>query len=180
MDHWLAVADFTATHHGLIDRRALTQLGVRKPELERWVAASRLVRCAPRVWRVVGAPMSWEQQLMAGLMTLGPTAAVSHAAAAALHGFDQFEPGPVQFLVPPGKRGSRFEGDVRSSSSLRPTDTVTVRGLRVTSATRTIVDLVWEVDRDGVAAAIDSAVRMRVSAPAAIERRIRDLRGPRK
>jgi len=117
---------------------------------------------------------------MCGLMTLGPTAAVSHCAAGALHGFDHFEPGPVQFLVPPGKRGSRFEGDVRSSSSLRRNDTVTVRGLRVTSATRTIVDLVWEVDRDDLAAAIDSAVRMRISAPAAIERRIRELRGPRK
>src|SRR5690606_8709599 len=53
-------------------------------------------------------------------------------------------------------------------------------GLRVTSATRTIVDLVWEVDREDLAAAIDSAVRMRISAPAAIERRIRELRGPRK
>ena len=63
MDHWLACADFSAAHFGLVDRAALTRIGVRKTELERWVAASRLVRCAPRVWRVIGAPESWEQQL---------------------------------------------------------------------------------------------------------------------
>jgi hypothetical protein len=180
MDHWLAVAAFTADHHGLVDRAELNRIGVRKPELERWVAASRLERCAPRVWRLVGSPLSWEQRLMTGLMTLGPSAAVSHQAAAALHGFDRFEPGAVQFLVPPGKRGTRFDGDVRSSTSMCRSDTVTVSELRVTSATRTIVDLVWEVDREDLAAAIDSAVRMRASAPAAIERRIRQLRGRRK
>jgi hypothetical protein len=180
MDHWLAVAAFTAEHHGLVDRAELNRIGVRKPDLERWVAASRLARCAPRVWRLVGAPVSWEQRLMTGLMTLGPSAAVSHCAAAALHGFDHFEPGPVQFLVPPGKRGSRFDGDVRSSASIGRGDTVTVNGLRVTSATRTIVDLVCEVDGEDLAAAIDSAVRLRISAPAAIERRIRELRGPRR
>lgn len=180
MDRWLALTAYTADHHGLVDRTELTRLGVRKPELERWVATSRLERCAPRVWRLVGAPASWEQQLLVGLLTLGPAAAVSHRAAAALHGFDRFEPGPVQFLVPPGKRGSRFDGDVRSSGSLRRGDTVTVRGLRVTSATRTIVDLVGAVDREDLAAAIDSAVRKRISAPAAIEHRISALRGPRR
>jgi hypothetical protein len=177
MDHWLAVCDITAGYHGLIDRAALTRLGVRKPELERWVASSRLVRCAPRVWRLVGAPQTWEQRLAIGLLTLGPAAAVSHHAAAALHGFDHFETGPVQFLVPRGKRGSRFDGDVRSSNSLRRADTVTVRGPRVTSATRTIVDLVTEVDRDDLAAAIDSAVRMRATAPAVLRRRLEALRG---
>lgn len=177
VDHWLAVCELTAGHHGLIDRAALTRIGVRKPELERWVASSRLVRCAPRVWRLVGAPQSWEQQLAIGLLTLGPTAAVSHHAAAALHGFDGFEPGPVQFLVPRGRRGSRFDGDVRSSNSLRRADTVTVRGLRVTSPTRTIVDLVTEVCRDDLAAAIDSAVRMRATAPSVLRRRLEQLRG---
>jgi hypothetical protein len=114
---------------------------------------------------------------MIGLMTLGPTAAVSHRAAAALHGFDRFDRGPVEFLVPRGKRGTRFVGDVRSSNSLRRTDTVTVRGLRVTSATRTIVDLVTVVSRDDLEAAIDSAVRMRATAPAVLRRRLEELRG---
>ena len=114
---------------------------------------------------------------MLGLMALGPTVAVSHRAAAALHGFDRFDRGPVEFLVPRGKRGTRFVGDVRASNSLRRTDTVTVRGLRVTSATRTIVDLVAVACREDLEAAIDSAVRMRATAPAVLRRRLDELQG---
>lgn len=173
MDPWPAVSAYLARHHGLIDRVHLAQLGVRRGQIARWVAAGRLERCAPRVWRLVGSPATWEQRLQAGLLSLGPAAAVSHAAAAALHGLDRWPPGPTEFLVPRGSRHTTVDATVHSSRQIGRADVVTVRGLRTTAATRTIIDLAGSgADRERLAAAIDSAVRLGLSAPVVVTRRL--------
>ena len=176
MDTWGQVSAFLAAHHGLIDRAALARLGVGRGEIGRWVADRRLERCAPRVWRLVGAPATWEQRLQAGLLSLGPGAAVSHGAAAALHRLDRWPPGPVEFVVPRSARHVALDAVVHSTRSIGRTDTVTVNGLRTTSATRTIIDLAGSgVNGDGLRAAIDSAVRFELSAPIVITRRLNKL-----
>ena len=54
----------------------------------------RWIRVGVRAFTIAGTPPSWEQQLAAGLLDLGPEAVVSHRAAAALHGFDGFSRSP--------------------------------------------------------------------------------------
>lgn len=173
MDQWVAVSRFMERHHGVIDRERLARFGVGRGEIARWVAAGRLERCAPRVWRLVGSTATWEQQLQAGLLSLGPRAAVSHAAAAAWLGLDRWAPGPVEFIVPRGSRLAAVPGIVHSARGIGAADIITVRGMRTTAATRTVIDLAEAgAESDRLAAAIDSAVRLGLSAPVVITRRL--------
>ncbi len=134
---------------------------------------------ASAVYGLAGAPRTVERELTLGLLVLGPTAVVSHEAAARLHRFDRCLADAVEFTVPRDhrQRGSGFR--VHSTLVLPAIDRVTVGGFRCTSATRTIIDLA----ASGVAvvrleAAIDSAVRSGASAPVVLARRLQELRGP--
>jgi Protein of unknown function (DUF559) len=177
MDRWNEVVVVLADQHGVIGLEQLRRRGVSRHVVDRWVGQARLERCAPRVWRLAGAPVTWEPQLMEGLLSLGPDAAVSHAAAAKLHGFDRATAPAVEFLVPRGQRHGRIDRTVHSSKLIRPWDTIVVRGLRVTSATRTILDLAnVGAHPERVMAAIDSAIRMELSSPEVIAARLHDIR----
>ena len=177
MDRWPEVVALLAEQHGLVATNQLTDLRLSRHTIARWTREHRLEKTAPGVLRLVGAPSTWEQRLMRGLLSLGGSAAVSHGAAARLHGLDRALPDDVAFLVTRSHRNSRLDDTVHSSGLIAKVDLVTVDGFRVTSATRTILDLAnIEVDPDRLRAAIDSAVRLQLSAPQAIRRRLQDLR----
>jgi very-short-patch-repair endonuclease len=83
---------------------------------------------------------------------------VSHAAAAALHGFDRYRPGPLELTVtrhlrpPRGVKLHRVE-------SLSSKELATVQGICVTSPTRTLLDLAAVDTEPMVHAAVDQALR---------------------
>lgn len=177
MDDWTAVAEFCAAHHGVVDREELDRIGISRGQRQRWIAGGRLERVAPRVWRIVGAPNTWRQQLSIGTLSLGHPAAASHDAAARLHRFDRAPAEVVEFLVPAAQRSPRLDATVHCSKLIRPWDIVWVDGIRTTSATRTILDLANKgVHPDRVKAAIDTAVRRQLSAPRVIAERLYDIR----
>ena len=122
---------------------------------------------------------TWEQALMAGLLDLGDGAVVSHRAAAALHGFDGFDPGPVEFLQPRRRRGSGVGWKVHTTVRLELIDRVEVDGFRCTSASRTVVDLAGSARVRALERAIDSAVRDGLSSPTFLAHRLRALRPAR-
>lgn len=178
MSTWTNVTEHLDAQHGVIARRQLETAGVANSQLRSWVASRRLERAAPRVWRVVGAPVTWHQRLHTGLLSLGRMSWVSHGAAARLHGFDRAPAGAVDFLVIRGHRSVDLEERVHSTRRWGPTDEVVVDGLRVTSATRTILDLAnARAHPDRIRAAIDTAVRLELSSPEAIRLRLDQLRG---
>ncbi|HWL43057.1 MAG TPA: DUF559 domain-containing protein [Ilumatobacter sp.] len=176
MDLWFAATHIAGPQQGLLSAVDLERVGATRHVLARWVADGRLERVAPRVWRIGGSPDTWEQRLRAGLLSLGPAAAVSHGAAAGWHGLERAPTAAVAFLVPREHKGARLDAPVHHSRSIGRLDIVSVRGFRVTSATRTIIDLANSgLDTDSLRAAIDSAVHLQLSAPTAIARRLRAL-----
>ena len=180
MSEWSDVAGWCALQHGVVSADELAgPLGVSRAQLRAWVRGRRLVRVAPRVWRVNGSPVTWEQRLRVGLLSLGRDAVVSHDAAARLHELDRAPRDAVEFTVPRGQRTARITERVHSTRVLPPTDCVRIDGFRATSATRTIIDLARaRVSGPRLAAAIDSAIRSGASAPVVIQRRLAALRGP--
>jgi very-short-patch-repair endonuclease len=166
-----------AAQHGSVSVAQLRALRLSRHTVARWTSEHRLERCAPGVLRLVGSPITWEQRLMSGLLALGRSAAVSHRAAARLHGLDRSTTDEVEFLVKRGQRNSRLADRVHSSGLIGRRDVVTVDGFRVTSATRTIIDLAnIDVETDRLRAAIDSAVRLQLSSPEVIRRRLAEVR----
>jgi len=173
-----AVTELAAEQEGLLSTPQLRSVGISKWMQQRLVADGRLRRIAPRVYVIRGAPNTHRQRLRAGLLCLGDRSWVSFEAAAALHGLDRSDPRAVEFTVARGRRPPLLPFAVHTSTRLRPIDVVTVDGFRATSATRTIFDLALAgAHRHRIEAAIDSAVRLQLSSPEVLQRRLADLRG---
>jgi very-short-patch-repair endonuclease len=161
----------------------LTLAQLADAELTGWrhrqlIASGWLRRAAPRVYVVAGAPDTHRQRLQLGLLCLGEQSWISYEAAAALHGLDRSDPLAVEFTVDRRRRTPALAFTVHTTTRLPPIDQVTVNGLRVLSATRTVFDLALarsHVRR--VEAAIDSAVRLELSSPEVLATRLETLRG---
>ncbi len=180
---WARVVAAAETQFGVLSLDQLCdvdgEVRVTKAQVRRWVRDGRLVKAAPRVWRVGGAPATWHQRLCTGLLSLGSEACVSHESAAQLHGFDRTPPDRVEFTVARPQRQGRLEETLHTTKYWPRTDRTTIDGFRVTSATRTIIDLARaRVPEPRLQAAIESAVRTGASAPLVVERRLSELRGP--
>jgi very-short-patch-repair endonuclease len=141
------------------------------------LGTGRFERLGVRVLRVAGSTSSWEQQLMAGLLNLGPSAVVSHRAAAALHGFDGFGRVPIEFTVPRALRNRGPSWNVHSTRRIEQLDRDRVGPFACTSASRTIIDLAAQAGASELSRAIDSAVREGLSSPTFLRHRLRQLRG---
>jgi very-short-patch-repair endonuclease len=165
--------------YGLITLEQLAELGMTRQQLRTLVGDVWLLPMAPWVYGIAGAPPSIERRLMLGLLSLGPSAVVSHEAVARLHGFDRCLPDAVEFSVPRGCRHARGPFRVHSTRELPPIDRVSVDGFRCTSATRTIIDLARaRITTVRLEAAIDSAARAQLISPVVLDRRLAALRGP--
>ena len=128
---------------------------------------------------MAGSPDTWRRRLWIGLLALDGRGWVSHEAASRLHGFDRARNDVVEFTVPRRARGLACSATVHTTDSVGPIDVVMVDGFRCSSATRTIIDLAYAgTPTVRLEAAIDSAVRLGLSAPLVLERRLAELRGP--
>jgi len=170
--------ELAADQEGLVTVEQLRSSGV-SPWAQRMLVADGWIhRIAPRVYAVRGAPDTHRQRLRAGLLCLGERSWVSYEAAAALHGLDRSKPTAVEFTVDRARRPRVVPFVVHSTTRLAPIDHAVVDGFRVTSATRTIFDLALaRAHPHRIEAAIDSAVRLQLSAPEVLARRLAGLRG---
>jgi very-short-patch-repair endonuclease len=127
-------------------------------QLQRRVAAKSWVSVFPRVFRVEGAPRSWRQDLKALSLWAGADFALSHRAAAALHGFRRFPEGALELSAP---RHVALPSPVvlHHVAPFGPRDLETVQGFRVTSVTRTLLDLAAVVPDAALRATVDEALQ---------------------
>ena len=173
------LAAIAAGQHGCATIEQALAAGLTRDHVYRRIRSGRMERLGHHVLRLAGAPATWEQELMAGLLDLGDDAVVSHWAAAALHGFDGFDPGAVEFLQPRRRRGSGEGWKVHTTVRLERIDRVEVSGFRCTSASRTVIDLAGSAPIRALERAIDSAVRDGLSSPTFLAHRLRALRPAR-
>jgi hypothetical protein len=174
-----ALTELAAAQHGAFALDQLREVDVGRRWVENLVRRGVVVRRAPSVFAMAGAPDTWEQRLQVGLLALGAESWVSHEAAARLHGLDRSPDGAVELTVLRDRRGRAGPYIVHTTEMLPPIDRVTVRGFRAVSATRTVLDLARaRVPRARLEAAIDSAVRLGLTSPVALRDRLADRRGP--
>lgn len=102
-------------------------------------------------------PQSWEQDLFAALLWAGPGSAVSHRSAAALWKLDGCDRKDVEFTLPRCRRPPA--GLIAHRRPLQPGDVARLKGLAVTSASRTIFDLAGVVEEERLEVALDCALR---------------------
>lgn len=185
---------------GHVSARQLRSFGLTVAEIRHRVKRGRLVRVDKGVYRLAGAPPSWEGRLLAAVLRFGPdVAAVSHGAAAVLLGLDVVEhQPPIEVLVGRAHRARTSESVVVHSSDvvdrldltwvmravtidadlarvLRPAAPVT--RVRTTSAARTIVQLAARVSAHELGNLIDSAMSRGLVSDPFLRRRIAVHRG---
>lgn len=146
--------------HGVLSRAQARELGMSDRQVSRLTPSGRWKTLFPAVYAVVGAPSTWHQKLKAASLWAGRGFAVSHRAAAALHGFARFPEGDVELSItrelrpPPGVT-------VHRTSSLSRRDITSIEGLCVTSVARTLLDLCALGDQALLSASLDEALRRR-------------------
>lgn len=162
-------------HHGVAHVDDLRKAGLTRRQINRRVSSGAWERAWYGVVRNAAAPRTWRQELWAALLAAGEHAVVSHEAAAALHRLDGFAEGPVVVSLPREHRSWRTGFTLHSAVSLARPDVIVLESerMRVTSATRTIVDLAAiGTPPDRLANAIDSAARLGLSKHDYLRRRL--------
>ncbi len=158
--------------HGLVSVGQACHKGASPRHLAR---SGYWIRCRPGLYRLVGVPETWPSRLMEALAT-SPGAAVSHQAAAAVHGLDGFSAGRVRVEVSSvHKIRPRTGVTAHRVACLPRIDLERRNGLSVTSVTRTVIDIAGSVDQERLRQALESALRQRLTSVARIERRLAEM-----
>jgi very-short-patch-repair endonuclease len=155
------LADLARSQHGLVTRAQARAL-ISRHTLDDWVRARRLEPVRRGVYRVAGAPESWQQQLLATCLAAGPNAYASFHSAAALHELEGFGHDGYE-LTQFGQRPSVIEGVLIHESAVLAADHVThVHSIPATSVARTLCDLT-AIERPWIVArAVDEALRRKI------------------
>ncbi len=179
------------TADGRCGRVAAAQYGVLSVEqseaegLSRGARRKRLedgawVRVLPSVFRLGGAPESWHQKLMSVLLWAGPEAAVSHRSAAALWALNGFYPVHHEFSVTgtPNKPEGAEWFTLHCGRELGRWDVCVKKRIRVTRPERTLLDLSELLKPDDLEAAIDFALRKKITTPHLLKVCLKRLAAP--
>lgn len=143
---------------GVVSRpQVIAALG-RRSSIAWRVETGELVRVNQRIYRLRGAPETWQRSAMEGVLMGGEGSALSHHAAAWLHRLDGFKQ-PAILDVATAKQTRPFPLIRFHRSRLGPGTPVIASGLPITTVQRTIVDLAGELEIAPLEIALDSANR---------------------
>src|SRR3954471_24785513 len=121
------------------DDQALA-IGFTRRMIRRRVIAGRWHRKHHAVLTLAGSPATWRQAVFAAWLAAGNDAVVSGLAAARIHGLVTGKPRP-EITVPRHRRVRLNGADIHRATLLHEADIVETAGLRVTTPTKTVIDL---------------------------------------
>jgi hypothetical protein len=144
-----------AQQHGLVARRQALEAGLTADQIHHRLASGRWVALRQGVYVVAAAPSTYEQQVLAACLAVGPPCAASHLTAARLHGLQLPPPERIELTVL-GDRQTRRPGvRLHRTRHLLRADLAVRAHVPVTSVARTLVD----VGGEGLGPLLDDALR---------------------
>lgn len=128
--------------YALMTRQQLIDNGVSPHTVKRWSAKGRLQLVHPGVYRMVGAPVTWEQRVLAAVLAGGAGAVASHLTAARLWGLaDAGADTDAVELTVPDTRSVRLAGvRVHRSADIGRRWVSRRAGIPVTNPLRVMID----------------------------------------
>ena len=154
------ISRFGSRQLGLVGHKQLKDAGASDKQIKYRLEIGHLVSVLQGVYRVVGSPVGFRQDLMAAVLFAGPGSAVSHRAAAVSHGL--LRSSEVVEICTPRRRRARDlpEGWVVHTSIILPrADLIVVRDIPTTTVERTLIDLGAVQSRQRVTFAVESALK---------------------
>ena len=153
------IALFAAAHHGVFPLDEARAVGITRHQLQYACSTGEIVRVHDLVYRIAGAPVTWQATLAAACWAGGSRAVASHRSAAAL---DRLPAGSEVFaeITCPRWRRARHDGlIVHETRALHRMD-VTVRdGIPVTTVSRTLLDLAAIISQAELERSLENALR---------------------
>lgn len=147
------IAALAARQHGVVARAQLLAAGMSPKAVRHRVETRRLTPLHRGVYRL-GETETRLTRLMAAVLAAGPTGALSHHAAAELHGFGPQRPGPIDVTVTQGH--ARQKPGLRVHRA-RHIDRVNIQGIPTTTPARTLLDLATVLPERDLHRAIEEA-----------------------
>jgi hypothetical protein len=170
-----AIATVAARSHGLFARVHLDTLGVSHTEVAHRVASGRWEPVHDGVYRIAGAPCSWEADLLAACWAGGNRASASHRSALALRDLPGGRRDLVEIMCPRWQRARHDGLVVHETGADFDADVVLVRGIPCTTTERTLFDLAALGRTKTLDLAIDAALRRELTTLAALDEAVRRL-----
>jgi hypothetical protein len=146
---------------GLITLQQLRDFGLTAPQVRREVVVGDLVPIRARVYRERGAPIGWEQTVLAAALSAGKDFFVSHETAAALWDLRHSDRDQAGIHLS-GDRRVRIAGVTGHLISLTKDERGTCRQIPVTTPERTIIDLAGKLTAAQLSQCVDDALRRRI------------------
>jgi hypothetical protein len=150
--------EIAARQLGLITRAQALGAGISSNQV-RWRQRNgtwRRVRSG--VFSMSGAPVTWEQRLLAIVLAGGPGTVASHFSAAGLHDFPDGMREALEVTVLPGTQPRLTGVRIHRPGLLPDHDVRVVDGIPVTSYARTLVDCTGRMSLGQIARALDAGL----------------------
>jgi hypothetical protein len=157
-------AAIAARQHAVIAHHQAVAAGLSPGAVWRRARSGLWLEAGPRVYRMAGAPRTWEGRALAAVLSAGD-AVLSHRSAAHLWGLEGFgPPGRIDVTVPRPRHPDRRPGlAVHRTRAWHLVDRRIRRLVPVTGPARTLVDLCAVADDGEAVAALDEIRRLRLA-----------------
>jgi very-short-patch-repair endonuclease len=170
-----AIARIAEQHHGVFAAQHLDGLGVTRGIRQRRVETGRWRAVHDSVYRIAGAPLTWEGSVLAACWAGGTRALASHRSAAALWELPSGKTDVVELTCPRWRRARHDSLLVHETTVLDQSDRALVTNIPCTSPTRTLFDLARTSSPVMLDANLDSALRRQIVSLDALRETVRRL-----
>ncbi|HVE76987.1 MAG TPA: hypothetical protein VND22_09545 [Actinomycetota bacterium] len=155
------LAKVASAQFGHLTHDQMAESGLSNRQIHQSASSGYLTRVLPCTYRMAGAPESWEGNLMAAVLWAGPSAIVSHRAAARLHNFPDARCSFYELSILGKKRAANPFLVLHQKDWDRKWIT-RVGNFPVSNAAATLIDLA-SVDPSVVQVSMDHALRKRMT-----------------
>lgn len=153
------VAALAEIQHGVFTLEQVLVFGGSRAAVRHRLRSGRWELVDDGVYRLTGAPRTWEQRVMSAVLATGPEAVASHTTAAALLGIPGFHPSGRPEVTTPRAQRRRYDGATVHRSRLLPAGHLSsIRGIPVTRTARTLVDLAGPLHPKRVDRAVENCL----------------------
>ncbi len=148
--------------YGLICRAQALACGLTARQIEGLLAGRVWLLVRPEVYALAGAPPTWEQAVLAAVLSGGPDVGASHSTAGRLRSLKHVVDKGIEIVSPLG-RHKRLDGVIgHRSGALFDADLTVYRSIPTTTVARTLVDLSGRLTGRKLGEAIDDGLRRRI------------------
>lgn len=163
LDALAAVSRIAVHQHGAFSRRQARHHGVRRDQLARLVDSGAAHEPVPGVLTLTATPDTWRRRLVIPTLAGPGLAAVTAAAALALHDIDGFPECRPEVVLPRGRHLDVPGCIVHSSLRLDDDDLTMVDGIRCTTVARALADAASQLPERRILQGLDDARRQGMS-----------------